>query len=85
MLTHNCCTGLTPIVIPKRLCTYLEVNVTYVDCDDYHDSAHDTARDAERLLIRLIGLDNLLNSRHGGAGRVPNDTRIGGVFIIVCA
>ena len=41
-------------------------------------------RDAERLLIRLIGLDNLLNSRHGGAGRVPNDTRIGGVFIIVC-
>jgi hypothetical protein len=58
--------------------------VTYVDCDDNHDSAHDTARDAERLLIRLIGLDNLLNSRHGGAGRVPNDTRIGGVFIIVC-
>ena len=39
------------------------------------------ARDAERLLIRLIGLDNLLNSRHGGAGRVPNDTRIGGVFM----
>ena len=58
--------------------------VAYVDCDDLHDSAHDTARDAERLLIRLIGLDNLLNSRHGGAGRVPNDTRIGGVFIIVC-
>jgi hypothetical protein len=54
--------------------------VAYVDCDDSHDSA----RDAERLLIRLIGLDNLLNSRHGGAGRVPKDTRIGGVFIIVC-
>jgi len=58
--------------------------VTYVECDGSHTSAHDTARDAERLLIRLIGLDNLLNSRHGGAGRVPNDTRIGGVFIIVC-
>ena len=58
--------------------------VTYVDCDKFHDSAHDTARDAERLLIRLIGLDNLLNSRHGGAGHVPYDTSIGGVFIIVC-
>ena len=43
-------------------------------------SAHNTARDAERFLIRLIGLDNLLNSRHGGAGHPPNDTRIGGVF-----
>ena len=58
--------------------------VTYVECDGYHMSAHDTARDAERLLIRLIGLDSLLNSRHGGAGRPPNDPRIGGVFIIVC-
>ena len=58
--------------------------MTYAECDGDHMSAHDTARDAERLLIRLIGLDNLLNSRHGGAGRVPNDTRIGGVFIIVC-
>ena len=48
--------------------------VAYVDCDGSHDSAHDTVRDAERLL----------NSRHGGAGRVPKDTRIGGVFIIVC-
>ena len=58
--------------------------VTYVECDGSHTSAHDTARDAERLLIRLIGLDSLLNSRHGGAGRPPNDPRIGGVFIIVC-
>ena len=58
--------------------------VTYVECDACHTSAHDTARDAERFLIRLIGLNNLLNSRHGGAGRPPNDTRIGGVFIIVC-
>ena len=33
--------------------------VACVDCDDSHDSADDTARDAERLLIRLIGLDNL--------------------------
>ena len=55
--------------------------VTYVECDLYHMSAHDTARDAERLLIRLIGIDNLLNNRNGGAGRVPKDTRIGGVFI----
>ena len=58
--------------------------VTHVECDGSHMSAHDTARDAERLLIRLIGLDNLLNSRHGGGGRVPNDTRIGGVFISLC-
>ena len=67
-------------VITEKVAQY----VAYVDCDGSHDSAHDTARDAERLLIRLIGLDNLLNSRHGGAGRVPKDTRIGGVFIIVC-
>ena len=58
--------------------------VTYVECDGCHMSAHDTARDTERLLIRLIGLDNLLNNRNGGAGCVPKDTRIGGVFIIVC-
>ena len=34
--------------------------------DGYHTSAHGTARDAERFVIRLelIELDNLLNSRH---------------------
>jgi hypothetical protein len=67
-------------LITKKIAQY----VAYVDCDGSHDSAHATARDAERLLIRLIGLDNLLNSRHGGAGRVPNDTSIGAVFIMVC-
>ena len=58
--------------------------VAYVDCDRSHDSTHATSRDAERLLIRLMGLANLLNSRHGGAGRVPKDTSIGAVFIMVC-
>ena len=52
--------------------------VTYVECDGSHMSAHDTARDAERFLIRLIGLNNLLNSRHGGAGRVPMIRRLVG-------
>ena len=52
--------------------------------DGFHGSTHDTARDAERWLIRRIVLHNLLTSRHGGAGRVPNDTSIGAVFIIVC-
>ena len=58
--------------------------VAYVDCDRSHVSAHATARDAERFLINLIGLKNLLNSRKGGAGREPNDTSIGAVFIMVC-
>jgi len=44
----------------------------YVDGSD-GQSAHDLARDAERVLIRSIGLDRLLNKRHGGAG----------IFIIV--
>ena len=30
--------------------------------------------------IRQIGLDNLMNSRQGGAGRIPNDTSVGGVY-----
>ena len=48
-------------------------------------SAHDTARDAERLLIRLIGLgNNLLNSRNGGAGRVPYDTDWWGFHHSLC-
>ena len=56
----------------------------HADCDGSHDSAHATARDAERLLIRLMRLDNLLNSSYRAAGRVPNDTSIGAVFIMVC-
>ena len=59
-------------------------HVAYVHCDRSHDSAHATARDAEKLLIGLVGLDSLLNSSHGGAGRVPFDTNIGAVFIMVC-
>ena len=67
-------------LITKKVAQY----VAYVDRDGSHDSAHATARDAERLLIKLIGLANLLNSRHGGARRVPNDTSIGAVSIMVC-
>ena len=39
-------------LITKKVAQY----VAYVECDGSHDSAHATARDAERLLIRLIGL-----------------------------
>ena len=73
-LTKN---GLTTKKVARR--------VAYVDCDGLRDSTHATARDTERLLIRLIGLDNLLNNRHGGAGRVPLDTSLGAVFNMVCA
>ena len=40
-------------------------------------------RDAERYCINQIGLDNLMNSRKGSAGRIPNDTSVGGVFLLV--
>ena len=56
-----------------------EQMMTYVELDEFHSSDHDVARDAERYCIRQIGLDNLLNSRHGGASRIPNDTSVGGV------
>ena len=55
-----------------------------ITSDRFHVSAHATARDAERFLINLIGLNSLLNSRKGGAGCEPNDTSIGAVFIMVC-
>ena len=42
----------------------------YVDGNDKL-SAHDVARDAERVLIRSIGVDRLLNKRQGGQGRPP--------------
>ena len=32
----------------------------------------------------LTTYENLLNSRHGGAGCVPNDTSIGAGFIMLC-
>ena len=54
----------------------------YVDGNDKL-SAHDVARDAERVLIRSIGVDRLLNKRQGGQGRPPLNKSIGGIFIIV--
>ena len=61
----------------------IEQLVTYVELDELHSSEHDAARDVERYCIREVGLDNCLNSRHGGAGRIPNDTSVGGVFLLV--
>ena len=54
----------------------------YVDGND-GQSAHDVARDAERVLIDSIGVDRLLNKRRGGAGRPPLGKYVGGIFIIV--
>jgi hypothetical protein len=54
----------------------------YVDGND-GQSAHDVARDAERVLIRSIGVERLLNERQGGAGRPPLNKSVGGIFIIV--
>ena len=54
----------------------------YVDGNDKL-SAHDVARDAERVLIRSIGVDRLLNKRNGGQGRPPHNKSVGGIFIIV--
>ena len=61
----------------------LDQVVTYVEQDEFHSSEHDAARDAERYCIRKVGLPLLMNGRHGGAGRTPNDTSVGGVFSIV--
>jgi hypothetical protein len=57
--------------------------VTYVELDEFHSSEHNAARDAERYCIREIGLDNLMNSIHGGGGKVPDDESVGGVFMII--
>ena len=57
--------------------------VTYVEFDEFHSSKHDVARDAERYSIRQVGLDNLMNSCHGGDGRISNDASVGGVFLLV--
>ena len=54
----------------------------YVDGND-GQSAHDVARDAERVLIDSIGVDRLLNKRNGGQGRPPHNKSVGGIFIIV--
>ena len=43
----------------------------YVDGND-GQSAHDVARDAERVLIRSIGVERLLNERQGGAPHLTN-------------
>jgi hypothetical protein len=61
----------------------IEQYASYVELDEFHSSEHDAARDAERYCIREVGLDNLMSSRHGGAGRIPNDTSVGGVFLLV--
>ena len=61
----------------------VEQYVAYVKIDDLHRSAHYAARDAERYSIREVGLDDLMNSRQGGSGRTPNDTSVGGVFLLV--
>jgi len=45
--------------------------------------SHNVARDIERVLIRRIGLNRLLNGRHGGAGSPPHNESVGGVFIII--
>ena len=63
--------------------------MAYVDDDRYHfnhSPAHDAARDAEleRLLIRLIGLDNLVDRRNREAGRVPDDTHQLEQFLSLC-
>ena len=61
----------------------LDQVVTYVEQDEFHSSEHDAARDAERYCIRTVGVKALLNIRQGGAGRTPNDTSVGGVFVLV--
>ena len=61
----------------------LDQVVTYVEQDEFHSSEHDAARDAERYCIRTLGVKASLNSRQGGAGRTPNDTSVGGVFVWV--
>ena len=57
--------------------------VTYVELDKFHACEHDVARNAERYCTRQVGLDHLMNSCHGGAGRIPNDTSVGGIFLLV--
>ena len=47
------------------------------------DLGHDRARLAEAWLIRALGLDRLMNERHGGAGRPPIFKDIGAVFILI--
>ena len=61
----------------------IEQFVTYVELDEFHSSEHDAAREAERYCIREVGVNNLLNSNHGRAGRIPNDTSVGGAFLLV--
>ena len=44
---------------------------------------HDRARFGESWLTRQLGLSNLMNRRHGGAGRRPFYDYIGAVFVLV--
>ena len=57
--------------------------VTYVEQDELHSSEHDAARDAERYCINEVRLEKLMNSRKGGAGRIPKDTSVGGIRLLV--
>ena len=58
-------------------------HVTYVEQDELHPSEHNAARDAEWYYINEVGLEKLVNARKGGAGRIPNDTSVGGVLLLV--
>ena len=44
---------------------------------------HDRARFGESWLTRQLGLSNLMNRVHGGAGRRPFYDSIGAVFVLV--
>ena len=57
--------------------------VACIELDESHSFEHDIARDAERHCIIEVGLENLMDGRKGGAGRVPKDTSVGGVFLLV--
>ncbi|GMI50675.1 hypothetical protein ScalyP_jg9522 [Parmales sp. scaly parma] len=47
------------------------------------EPGHNRARLGESWLIRQLGLDRLINERHGGAGRPPIFDEIGAVFVLV--
>ena len=51
--------------------------VTYIDKDDDHATAHDTARDGERYCLRKIGVPRLINAIAGGSGRNPTTSPLG--------
>ena len=60
----------------------VEQYIVYVKQAAPHANAHDTARDGERYCIRKVTKQRLMNDRHGGAGRHPDDKSVGGVFLL---